>query len=270
MKCNFFSRFRIVLYLAIIFLVSACSTQQQADRPANAFYTPPNWEQPIVKPVRPSPASQARETPEPAVTVPLINPKEKVEAVPEKDKMTGFASWYGPGFQGKATANGETYDQDKLTAAHKFLPMNAMVKVTNLENSRTVIVRINDRGPYKKERILDLSRRAALELDMLAEGTAKVALQIVKMPEEFDKQKGIQAYKQVVIQLAVFSTRERADDFKQHIQGKYPELNIIVDQPKQTSFHVVAGPFNTREEAAKIATRMKQEGINNFVRSYRK
>jgi rare lipoprotein A len=90
---------------------------------------------------------------------------------------TGIASWYGPSFYGRPTANGEIYDGDKLTAAHKTLPMPVNVRVTNLDNGRSIIVRVNDRGPFARGRIIDLSRRAAELLDMTRAGTAKVRVQ---------------------------------------------------------------------------------------------
>jgi rare lipoprotein A len=96
--------------------------------------------------------------------------------------QTGIASWYGPGFAGHATASGEEYDQDALTAAHKTLPMPTLVRVTNLENGRQIQLRINDRGPFVNDRIIDLSRRGAQLLGMINNGTAKVRVQI--MPEE--------------------------------------------------------------------------------------
>lgn len=97
-------------------------------------------------------------------------------------RETGIASWYGPGFHGKKTANGETYDQNALTAAHPTLPMPVMVQVTNLENGRSIKVRINDRGPFANGRIIDLSKRAAELLDMQRKGTAKVLVEI--LPQE--------------------------------------------------------------------------------------
>lgn len=89
---------------------------------------------------------------------------------------TGVASWYGPGFHGKSTANGERYDQQDHTAAHRTLQMPAIVRVTNLDNGRSTVVRINDRGPYAQNRVIDLSRAAATELDMIGRGTARVRL----------------------------------------------------------------------------------------------
>ncbi len=91
----------------------------------------------------------------------------------------GIASWYGPNFHGKKTSNGEYYDMYALTAAHKTLPMNTIVKVTNLLNGKSVIVRINDRGPFVKNRIIDLSYAAAERLNIIASGTAPVRLKIL-------------------------------------------------------------------------------------------
>lgn len=93
---------------------------------------------------------------------------------------TGIASWYGPGFHGKATANGETYDQNELTAAHKTLPLPSIVRVTNLENGKSLIVRVNDRGPYAHGRIIDMSQRAAQLLGFRNKGIAKVRVEVLE------------------------------------------------------------------------------------------
>lgn len=93
---------------------------------------------------------------------------------------TGIASWYGPNFHGKKTANGEIFDQNELTAAHKTLQMPSLVRVTNLDNGRSLVVRVNDRGPYSRGRIIDLSKRAAELLDFKTQGTAKVRLEVMK------------------------------------------------------------------------------------------
>lgn len=93
--------------------------------------------------------------------------------------QTGIASWYGPGFHQERTANGEIFDQNELTAAHQTLPMPSLVRVTNLENGRSIVVRVNDRGPFAAGRIIDLSRKAAQLLGMEQQGTAKVRIQIL-------------------------------------------------------------------------------------------
>jgi len=96
-----------------------------------------------------------------------------------KYEETGVASWYGPDFHGKFTANGEVFDQNEVSAAHRTLPMPCFVRVTNLENGRSLVVRVNDRGPFSHSRILDLSRRAAQLLGIEQRGTAKVKVEIM-------------------------------------------------------------------------------------------
>lgn len=101
-----------------------------------------------------------------------------------KDEMEGIASWYGQEFNGRLTASGEVYDMYEMTAAHKTLPLGTMVKVINEENGMTVEVKINDRGPYVKGRIIDLSRTAGRAIGMRESGTAKVRLEIVRWPNK--------------------------------------------------------------------------------------
>ncbi len=95
----------------------------------------------------------------------------------------GYASYYSTEFKGRRTASGEIFDPMKLTAAHKKLPFGTLVKVTNLENHKSVIVRINDRGPFVKGRIIDLSYKAALKIGLVSKGVAKVKLEVVRWPK---------------------------------------------------------------------------------------
>ena len=97
-------------------------------------------------------------------------------------RQVGTASWYGPGFHRKKTASGERFDQNKLTAAHRSLPHDTVVKVTNLENGKAVKVLINDRGPYSGKRVIDLSHAAAKKLDMTGDGTARVRIEVAELP----------------------------------------------------------------------------------------
>src|SRR5512143_2671550 len=116
------------------------------------------------------------ETPLPPVVTPQV--KEEVHnAEGPKVEQVGGASWYGPAQDGKETASGETFDQDKLTAAHRTLPLGTKAVVTNLENGRSVEVTINDRGPYAKGRKIDLSRAAARQIGMTKRGVAKVRIE---------------------------------------------------------------------------------------------
>jgi len=97
---------------------------------------------------------------------------------------TGIASWYGPGFDGNYTANGEIYDMDGISAAHKTLPFGTVVRVVDLETGNSIVVRINDRGPFVQGRIIDLSKGAAAELGIIERGITRVGLRIVRWPED--------------------------------------------------------------------------------------
>ncbi|HET9869769.1 MAG TPA: septal ring lytic transglycosylase RlpA family protein [bacterium] len=101
-----------------------------------------------------------------------------------KSQMEGVASWYGPEFNGRLTASGEVYDMYAYTAAHRTLPLGTVVRVTDEENGKTVEVRVNDRGPFKKDRIIDLSKSACQALDMMGNGTARVKLDVIRWPEK--------------------------------------------------------------------------------------
>lgn len=96
----------------------------------------------------------------------------------------GVASWYGPGFHGQRTSSGEVYDMHEMTAAHKSLPFGTVVKVVDLESGNSVVVRITDRGPFIPGRIIDLSKRAAQELEIIDTGTARVGLKILRWPSD--------------------------------------------------------------------------------------
>ena len=104
-------------------------------------------------------------------------------ARPSVDVERGMASWYGPGFAGRLTANGEIFDPSQLTAAHKTLPFNTLVRVVNEDNGRSVVVRINDRGPFKPGRVIDLSRAGAEAVGMVGSGVARVRLELLTLPD---------------------------------------------------------------------------------------
>jgi rare lipoprotein A len=120
---------------------------------------------------------------------------EGVRYVPREDygyDETGVGSWYGPGFHAKYTANGEVYDQNEVTAAHKTLPLPSLVRITNLENGRQLVVRVNDRGPFVAGRIIDLSKRSAQLLGVEKVGTAKVRVQILAKESQTIKEAALQ------------------------------------------------------------------------------
>lgn len=124
-------------------------------------------------------AASPRFTSEPERKTP--SPSEPVLTFPAFHLLAGVASYYAEEFNGRSTADGETYDMNALTAAHPTLPFNTILRVTNLENNRSVVVRVNDRGPFKKDRVIDLSLAAAKALGLVANGTAPVKLDVLKM-----------------------------------------------------------------------------------------
>jgi rare lipoprotein A len=170
--------------------------------------------------------------------------------------QTGMASWYGPGFHGKRTANGEIYDQNDMTAAHQTLPLGTRVAVTNLQNGRQVEVRINDRGPFVKDRTIDLSYAAARTLGMIAPGTAPVRIEVLG---EHHLQLASAAY---TIQVGSFADRDNAIRLKstlaRHFDGVYL---ATLDGQAGKYYRVRLGHFSQRQEAAQFARSVTPLGL---------
>lgn len=163
----------------------------------------------------------------------------------------GIASWYGPGFHGRATASGESYDMNAMTAAHRTLPFGTVVRVTHRENGRRVEVRINDRGPFVGGRIIDLSRKAAKQLDMIGSGTAPVEIRVIGLVPP--------AAGSYWVQVGAFRDRERARTLAQRLRSDYPQIRVETDG----SWHRVRlGPFERRKEAERARRRLSREGID--------
>ena len=196
----------------------------------------------------------------------------------------GVSSWYGPNFQGKKSANGEIYDMQDKTCAHLILPFNTMVKVENLENGKSTIVRVNDRGPFAKNRIIDLSRKGAEEIGMIAKGTAKVRLTALSadgsMPRGSGKQYSGKMLKRTrglpvsphkagnfFIQAGSYSRADSANKILSKIPKKYSSLASINERASSvgTLHRVVIGPFKNRGEAAKAAREIKINTRSNTM-----
>lgn len=107
-----------------------------------------------------------------------------VTTAPAVSTSTGVASWYGPGFNGKKTASGERFNENLFTAAHRTLPFGSVVRVTNLQNGRSVDVRINDRGPFAKGRVIDISKAAAKEIGIIQQGIGRVEVHVLSLPAQ--------------------------------------------------------------------------------------
>ncbi len=175
----------------------------------------------------------------------------------------GIASWYGPKFHGKTTANGERYNMNGLTAAHKTLPFNTVVRVENVKNGRAVDVRINDRGPFVGNRIIDLSRRAAEEVDMIGSGTAEVRIFLLKDGDRKVSAANTASLPTFTVQIASFDGRTEAERHAAGITGARVETGIV---NKRIVYRVFHGIYKS-EEAAKSAHRqLQRNGYNGFVK----
>jgi len=173
---------------------------------------------------------------------------------------TGVASWYGPGFHGKTTANGETYDQSAMTAAHRTLPFNTVVRVTNVENGKSVTVRINDRGPYVNNRVIDLSYAAAREIGMIDAGLARVRLQLVSSEAPVSRRQGPELF---TVQLASYNQKSQADEFAAGIRGAFVQ-SARVDG--RTFYRVYYGRYESRERAERAMRDLNRSGHEGFVK----
>jgi len=162
--------------------------------------------------------------------------------------QAGEASWYGAAFHGQTTASGETYNMYELTAAHKFLPLGSKVRVTNKVNNKSIVVRINDRGPYIKGRVIDLSKAAARELGMHDRGTAPVRIETVDTPAGVTAKGDVQGI--FYVHLATFSSHDPAQGLFSRLEngGREPRLLQITDPDGYTA-HVQLGPFPALSEA---------------------
>ena len=139
-----------------------------------------------------------------------------------KDEFRGIASWYGPNFHAKKTSNGEIYNMYAQTAAHKTLPMNTMVQVDNMENGKSTIVRINDRGPFVAGRIIDLSNKSAHAIDMVKKGTAQVRITVLgfngKIATTTAEKNEVRSVSNYYIQVGVFTKKEGAQSTKRKFE----------------------------------------------------
>jgi len=181
--------------------------------------------------------------------------------------QTGRASWYGPGFHGKRTASGERYDKHDLTAAHRTLPHGTRILVTNLSNGRSVTVRINDRGPFARGRILDLSYGAAQKIGMIGSGTAPVRITILGGPNAgAERASGSLPRAKFVVQVASFQDPARAQQLRNAMATKFPDAHVTsIRQSGQHRYRVRLGPYADRGDAEARGTRVSALGYPALV-----
>jgi rare lipoprotein A len=165
----------------------------------------------------------------------------------------GTASWYGVKFHGRRTASGERFDMNELTAAHPSLPFGTRLEVRNVRNGKSVVVRVNDRGPFSKSRILDLSFGAAREIGLVLSGTAPVELFLM------DKGGAPPRY---TVQVAAFGEEDRALTLKRELSRYYPETSVRSDG---TWSRVQVGAFEDRDRADDLRRELAAMGMSSIV-----
>lgn len=184
----------------------------------------------------------------------------------------GTASWYGTKFHGKRTSSGEPYDMYAMTAAHKTLPLPTYVEVANLKNGRSVIVKVNDRGPFHDDRLIDLSYSAATRLDILPYGTGQVEIRAIDPEQTTDSTMPAdttpattQENAALYLQVGAFSSRGNAQRLQDDLQSQNIGAIRIVETTTDagTFFKVQVGPLASHMEANRVTQELKTLGINN-------
>ncbi|MGA8142436.1 MAG: septal ring lytic transglycosylase RlpA family protein [Candidatus Acidiferrales bacterium] len=230
----------VVLALAsTLFFVAGCARHPRRTQTPAQTPIPPQ-----VPPSQPAPPSPA--PPGPA-------------AVPGGYVEEGVASWYGYPFQGRRTSNGEIYDMHEFTAAHRTLPFNAVVRVTNLSNGKQTEVRINDRGPFVANRVIDLSQSAAQAIEMIGPGTAHVRLEVVSGPNP--------AVGYFGVQVGAFLVQDNAVRLKAQLESRYPPVSVVpFESPNRTFYRVRIGRLPNEDAARKLAEQLHEsEQFTTFV-----
>ena len=171
------------------------------------------------------------------------------------DSFSGIASWYGPNFHNKLTSNGEYYNMHDMTAAHKTLPMNTVLRVTNLENGKKIVVRINDRGPFVKTRIIDLSNEAAHRIDMVKKGTAAVRIEVIGFNGVVGNVAGTTqsvVMGDYAVQIGAFRNKDGANRYAKkykQIDGRYSSRVVTGQKGGEALYRVYLTGFKSEDEA---------------------
>jgi rare lipoprotein A len=186
--------------------------------------------------------------------------EERIEKRETKGVQYGIASWYGKDFHGKPTSSGEIYDMYQLTCAHNTLPLGTSVMVTNLENGKSVELKVNDRGPFVKERIIDLSYAAAQILGMYEKGTAQVKVEVIGPL--------IEQVQRFTLQVGSFADEANAQKLADQLRKSFDNVYVTTMETLTQKYHRVrVGQFETKESALTIAEKLSQMGFKVLVTS---
>ncbi|HUB31902.1 MAG TPA: septal ring lytic transglycosylase RlpA family protein [Bryobacteraceae bacterium] len=209
----------------------------------------------------PPPAPQAAPQPSPAPEVAHTIPPATATAPTTTTPLyieTGLASWYGHPYHGRPAADGEIYDMEKMTAAHRTLPFDTLVRVVNLTNNKAVEVRITDRGPFVDGRVIDLSHAAARAIDMIGPGTAPVRMEILSLP---------QVPSLFAVQVGAFRDRNNAERQRARMAALYGSARLVRRDGDPALWRVLVGTEKSEDAAGALKSRIRQESgeRNAFV-----
>ncbi len=165
---------------------------------------------------------------------------------------TGLASWYGHPYHGRPAANGEIYDMEKLTAAHRTLPFDTWVRVVNVNNDKAVEVRITDRGPFVDGRIIDLSHAAARAIDLIGPGVGPVRIEVIRIAQAV-------AASGFAVQVGAFRDRNNAERVRVAMAGRYGTARLVLRQGNPVMWRVLVGDEPTEEGASVLSERIRHE-----------
>jgi rare lipoprotein A len=192
-----------------------------------------------------------------ARVTPPTRPQRQPVVVQPGDTEEGIASWYGHPYHGRAAADGEIYDMEKMTAAHRTLPFHTWVRVLDLDNSRTVEVRITDRGPFVGGRIIDLSHAAARELEMIGPGVARVRIEVIRTPP--DAAPGLFA-----VQVGAFRDRANAERLRSQMEARYGSARLLQRAENPAVWRVLVGAEPSEDGANRLAERIRQDSVEKM------
>jgi rare lipoprotein A len=178
---------------------------------------------------------------------------------PIRSGETGLASWYGHPYHGRPAANGEIYDMEGFTAAHRTLPFGTRVRVVNLTNDKTVEVRITDRGPFVENRIIDLSHAAAGAIGLIGPGVARVRIDILSVPSTAAAQNWY------AVQAGAFLEQDRAERMRAALEREYGSARLVVRPGSPSMWRVLVGRAPSEAAANVLAQRIRQEEGTAFV-----
>jgi rare lipoprotein A len=171
----------------------------------------------------------------------------------------GIASWYGIPYHGRPAADGEIYDMEKLVAAHRLMPFNTWLKVTNLTNNKSVNVRIIDRGPFVDGRIIDLSKAAARAIDLLGPGVGRVRLEVIAAPQD------VASNDFFAVQVGAFSIYANADRLRAEYAERFGVAQLAMKEGATPMWRVLVGKAPSIDAAQEIAAQLRAEGKEVFI-----